>query len=89
MYLTLNATDSITINLKKNGLIVATALVNTDLRHRSLIWREKVTADSTFEISLKRTGSATGTVTILKNNFQWSFQTFGPNYVNQITAPAA
>jgi len=73
MMLAINITDSISISLKKNAVIVATASIDTDVRERSLFWREKVSTDSIFELTFKRTSTKGTSSTIYKHNFQWGF----------------
>ena len=75
LYLASNTTDSVTIKLKKNGNVVATANLTTDSRFRGLIWREKIVEkmDSVFEVTFTNTSKGTGLV--LANSFQWSFKT--------------
>ena len=89
MSLTLNNTESVTISLTKDGVVVATAYLSSVIRHRQLIWREKVDIATTFEIRMKRTGTGSTTVPIMKNNYQWAFKVFGPDHVDQIKPPSA
>ena len=86
MLLTSDAIDIITINLKRNNVNVATAIINADTRFRSIVWREKLTVNATYEVWFTRT--AVGSTTVAVNNFQWSFRTYGPNYVAQIAQAA-
>jgi hypothetical protein len=37
--------DTVTINLKKSSVVVASAIIDTNTRNRNLIWREKVEKD--------------------------------------------
>ena len=82
MLLTSDAIDIISINLKKNNVNVATAIINADTRFRTIVWREKLTANATYEVWFTRT--AVGSTTVAVNNFQWEFRTYGPSYVAQI-----
>ena len=61
MLLTSDAIDIITINLKRNNVNVATAIINADTRFRSIVWREKLTVNATYEVWFTRTavGSTT------------------------------
>ena len=70
--------DSVVIWLKKNTVLAAEALLDTNTRNRNLIWRERaVDKDYIYEVTLKGKAS----VNIAANAFQWSFKTFGPGYL--------
>jgi len=61
--------DSITINLKRDTVVVASANIDTNTRNRNIIWREKIDKDYTYEVTFKSKVS----VKIAVNAFQWSF----------------
>ena len=62
MFLTSDAIDAITVTLRKNNAVVATAGITTDVRLRGIVWREKLTANATFEVWFTRTTAGTTSV---------------------------
>jgi len=61
--------DSITINFKRDTVVVASANIDTNTRNRNIIWREKIDKDYTYEVTFKSKVS----VKIAVNAFQWRF----------------
>jgi hypothetical protein len=73
---------NIFISLKRNTVLVASAIIDTNSRNRNLIWRERaVDKDSLYEVAFKGKVSAT----IAVNAFQWGFKTHGPDYVDLVS----
>ena len=62
MFLTSDDLIDIAISLKKNGSVVAKAPISGTIKHNILVWREKMTANSTFDMTFRR--SLKGTTTI-------------------------